>query len=254
MSLRRITLNTAAMSSVTLLRMLVQTLIIPVLARILSPSDYGIVAMAMPFIFFAMMFADAGMGVSLVRTSDTEHSIWSTSFWLTVLIGLGLTLAVVIVGFIAASFFAEPRLGPVVAALAIVIFLQAIATIPGAALQQKHRFHTIASIEIAAMIISTAAALVTALQGNLHTMPPNYSSPSIILPSGRMPFSAYMKCANISYLAAIFWAQILSVSFRNPLTTGRLAKCLAPRRSAFIRWHFYSPACPRASSPGHCNW
>jgi len=165
MSLRRLTLNTAAMSTVTVLRMLVQILVVPVLARILSPSDYGVVAMAMPFILFAMMFADAGIGISLVRAPAEDHVTWSTSFWISVLAGLALTLIIVIVGYGAAIFFAEPRLGPVVAALSVVIFLQALATIPGAKLQQQHKFRSIAGIEICAMLVSTLAALITALQG-----------------------------------------------------------------------------------------
>ena len=163
MSLRRITFNTAAMSSVTVLRIGMQLLIVPVLARMLSPADYGLVAMAMPFIFFAMMFADAGLGISLVRTSAQDRSAWSTSFWFSVVAGSILTLIIFGTGYAAATFFAEPRLGPVVAALSLVVLLQAVATIPGIALQQQHRFKVIAIIEICAMVISTLAALTAAL-------------------------------------------------------------------------------------------
>ena len=70
--------------------MLAQLLVIPVLSRLLSPEDYGLVAMAMPFVLFTMCFTDAGVGQSLIRTSREERDVWSTSFWLTVLLGLGL--------------------------------------------------------------------------------------------------------------------------------------------------------------------
>src|ERR1700756_5297111 len=90
MGFRVIAFNTAIMSSVTIFRLLAQLLVIPVLSRLLSPEDYGLVAMAMPFVLFTMCFTDAGVGQSLIRTSREERDVWSTSFWLTVLLGLGL--------------------------------------------------------------------------------------------------------------------------------------------------------------------
>ena len=87
MSLKKLVFDTAAMSSVNVLRILAQFIAVPILSRLLSPADYGIVAIAMPFILFAMMLADAGIGMSLVRTPPTEREEWSTCFWLTVLFG-----------------------------------------------------------------------------------------------------------------------------------------------------------------------
>jgi Polysaccharide biosynthesis protein len=65
-SLRRFVINTSAMSSVNVLRLLAQFFAVPILSRLLSPADYGVVGMAMPFMLFAMMIADAGVGMSLV--------------------------------------------------------------------------------------------------------------------------------------------------------------------------------------------
>lgn len=165
MSLRRLTLNTASMSSVTMLRMLAQIMVIPILARFLSPEDYGIVAMAMPFVLFAMMFSDAGVGMSLVRTAASEHCIWSTCFWFVSFLGLILTLIIIGIAPLLATFLSAPRLEPVVMALALVVLLQAVTTVPGAALQQNHRFGVIASIEIVSMFLSISSAIITAIQG-----------------------------------------------------------------------------------------
>ena len=165
MSLRKIAFDTAAMSSVSVLRMVAQFLSLPLLSRLLSPTDYGIVGMAMPLVLFAMMIADAGIGMSLVRTSDAERGVWSTCFWLSA--GLGLVLAVVTAGSapLAARALAEPRLVPVVMALAAVIFVQAVSLVPGAALQRNHRFKLIAAVEMAATATSIAAAVVLAAGG-----------------------------------------------------------------------------------------
>ena len=153
------------MSSVTILRMLVQILILPVLARFLSPTHYGVVALAMPFVLFAMALSDAGMSASLIRSKTHNDAEWSTGFW--VVTGLGLLLALILtgVGFAGSFFLAEPLLFPVVAALSLTILLQSIATVPGTKLQQNNQFGTIAKIDILSMLISLISALTSAYCG-----------------------------------------------------------------------------------------
>ena len=165
MSLRQVTLGSLAMSSVGILRLMTQLLVLPVLARYLTPEDYGIVAIAMPFVLFAMSFSDAGMSQSLIRTSSQDRTEWSTSFWFTVLLGLALSGVITAFGFGLSVFMNEPLLFPILACLSSIIFLQSLATVPGASLQQNHKFPTIAGIEIAAMFISLMTTLWAALNG-----------------------------------------------------------------------------------------
>lgn len=165
MSLRKIVFNTATISSVNVFRLLAQFISVPILSRILSPADYGVVAMASPFMLFALIIADAGIGMSLVRTPASETRIWSTCFWLSVVLGFMLALIMSATSPLVARIFAEPALAPLVTALGVAVILQAISTVPGVALQQNHRFKTIASIEIASVIIGIAVAVTIALKG-----------------------------------------------------------------------------------------
>ncbi len=165
MAFRGVALGTAAMSSVSILRILAQFLVVPILSRILSPDDYGVVAMAMPFVLFTMVFSDAGLGQSLVRTSRKEMDVWSTSFWLTLLIGIGLALLIAISAPLGALFFEEPRLQPIILALSLVVLLQAGATIPEASLRQNHKFGTIAATEMSAVAAGIGSAVIIALNG-----------------------------------------------------------------------------------------
>jgi PST family polysaccharide transporter len=162
---KAIAFGTAAMSCVGILRILAQFLVIPILSRLLSPADYGVVAMAMPFVLFTMIFTDAGVGQSLIRTAQKEEGIWSTSFWLTIFLGLGLGLMIAIMAPAGAFFFEEPRLQPIVLALSAVVLLQAGATIPEASLRKNHRFGIIASTEMTAVAAGIAMALIVALNG-----------------------------------------------------------------------------------------
>jgi O-antigen/teichoic acid export membrane protein len=165
LSLRKIAAGTAAMASVNVLRILSQVLVLPVLSRFLSPADYGIVGIAMPFILFAMMLADAGIGMSLVRTPATEREEWSTCFWLSVLFGFVLAIIVVGLAPLAATLFSEPSLSPIVMTLAVIVFLQAIFLIPRAAQQQCHQFHIIAATEMSSIVVGIGTAVLIAVYG-----------------------------------------------------------------------------------------
>jgi PST family polysaccharide transporter len=165
MMLRRTLFDTAAISSVNVIRMLAQFLAVPLLARILSPTDYGVVAMAMPFVLFAMIFTDAGIGMSLVRTPASERGTWSTCFWLSLSLGGFFAVIMAMSAPWAAWIFAAPQLEPVVLALSLVVFIQSLGAVSGAALQQQHRFRHIAAIEIATTIIGIGTAVIIALAG-----------------------------------------------------------------------------------------
>lgn len=159
MSFKSILSGTAAMSAVRVVRLAAQFVAVPVLARLLTPEEYGLVALAMPFALFAMMLADAGMGMSLVRTPLAARAEWSSSFWLTLLFGAALAGLMLLIAFPAARLFDEPPLAPMLVVLAFVVLAQAIHVIPISALQQAGRFRTIALVDVSA----TALGLITAV-------------------------------------------------------------------------------------------
>src|SRR5271156_4275752 len=116
-----------ALSASTTLRLLLQFLMLPVLSRLLEPADFGLAAMAMPFIVFAQLISDAGLGQSLIRIDGEEKATWSTAFWL--LVGTGAIIAVCLAGIapLVAWIYHEPRLRPIIMTLALVALMQSLA-------------------------------------------------------------------------------------------------------------------------------
>lgn len=164
MSLKHITINTFAMSSVGLFRILSQIVAIPITARYLSPHDYGLMATAMPFIVFSMIISDAGISSSLIRSKSIAVSEWSSNHWFITLIGIILASLMCCIGYLMSIYFEENSLFLIICALSISIFLQCVTTTPGAALQNKHKYSTIAIIEI----ISIMLGLLTAIGGVIN--------------------------------------------------------------------------------------
>lgn len=136
-----------------------------ILARILSPQDYGINAMAMTVTGFAGMFSSFGLSTATVQRADITHEQVSTLFWINVLIGFLITLATAAISPAAAWFYKTPEL------LWVMLTLSAIFTITGfgvqhqALLTRQMRFFSIVSINVISMLAGVVVAIITGYHG-----------------------------------------------------------------------------------------
>jgi O-antigen/teichoic acid export membrane protein len=165
MSIKQIAKGTVLIVSMNVVRILVQLFSVPVIARFLTPVDYGLAAMAMPIILFVMMIADAGLGASLVRTGKSDQPVWHTCFWLSAALGVVLAGGMALLSPVAGALLNEPRVVPLITTLAAIVAIQTFTIVPGAALQQQGRFGTIAATEIVAIGASIGTAVVCAVEG-----------------------------------------------------------------------------------------
>ena len=73
----------------------VQLTMLPLMAHLLGPAEFGLYALALPTVAFCMILADGGLTASLARESTESTLIWSTGFWVTMVIGAALSLMIV---------------------------------------------------------------------------------------------------------------------------------------------------------------
>ncbi len=140
-------------------------IVLPILARLLTPADFGLVAMAMAFVAFFTMFNDLGISAALVRADEPSAAFWSSAFWTNLALGGCLTLLVFAVAPWIAIFFNEPVVESLVRGLSCVLLMHCVFLVPMAWLQRSFRFRTIAIIDASAAIISAIVAIVLALKG-----------------------------------------------------------------------------------------
>ncbi|MBO6687422.1 MAG: lipopolysaccharide biosynthesis protein [Henriciella sp.] len=153
--------------SVTLTKNLGQFLIvIPVLARILTPEQFGLLAMAMTLVGFLTMFNDLGISAALVRAEKPSTAFWSSAFWLNLGFGLTMTVAAYFAAPWVAIFFGEPQVEELVQVMSCILMLHCIFLVPMAWLQRNYKFRTIALIDLSAIALSSAAAIYLALTGH----------------------------------------------------------------------------------------
>jgi O-antigen/teichoic acid export membrane protein len=136
-----------------------------VLARLLEPEDFGLVAMVTVVTGVFSLFKDAGLSMATVqRASITDEQI-STLFWINLLVGALLGFLTVAIGPVLVAFYHEPRLFWVAMALAAGFVVNAAGVQHGAILQRQMRFAALAVIDILSLLSSIAAGIALAAGG-----------------------------------------------------------------------------------------
>lgn len=164
--LHRRSLRGGAISMAALaLNVVVQVCSTVVLARILLPEDFGLVAMVSAVTGFASIFVDLGTRDAIAqRHSITEGEV-SALFWITLGTGLALTTITALSAPLIARFYGEPRLGLVTMALSVTFVLPALYFQQHALMRRALMFRTLALIEVGASLLSTAIAIALAYHG-----------------------------------------------------------------------------------------
>jgi PST family polysaccharide transporter len=135
------------------------------LARLLAPSEFGIVAMVMPLVGFVQMFTDLGLLQVTVQKPEITQNELSALFWVSVAVSTGLALLVVLLSPLAAWFYHEPRATAVTAAVGSLLILSGLAAQPMAVMNRQMRFVPLAIIDIAAAVAAGVGGIAAAADG-----------------------------------------------------------------------------------------
>jgi len=136
-----------------------------ILARLLTPNDYGLVGMVLVVIGFVEMFKDAGLSMATVQKAEITHEQISTLFWLNVLISVLLGLCVLLSAPLLAWFYGKPELASITIVLSFSFIISGL-TIQHQALQRRHmRFGALAFIQIASQAFSLVVMIGLAYFG-----------------------------------------------------------------------------------------
>jgi len=136
-----------------------------VLARILSPADYGLQAMVLTLTNLVSLLKDAGLNFSTVNRETLTDEEISTLFWINAALGLSLTLIVAGLSFVLVVFYKDPRLFWITIASSSIFFLNGLAVQHRALLDRSLRFTTNATIDTLSAIFGTVVAIVMAAMG-----------------------------------------------------------------------------------------
>ena len=136
-----------------------------VIARILSPADYGVIGMILVFIVIANIFIDSGMSQALVQRKDRSAEDMATAFYFNVAISVICYIVLFFSAPAIANFYSVPILVPILRILGLNIVIAAFATVQRANLLAKLDFKTIAVVNICSVTVSGGVGIWMAYAG-----------------------------------------------------------------------------------------
>ncbi|MCK4524844.1 MAG: MOP flippase family protein [Candidatus Andersenbacteria bacterium] len=147
------------------IRLLLHFIVIAILARLLTPKDFGLLAMTVVFTGFVMTFCDFGITAALIQHKKLTEEHLSSSFWINVLTGFVLTLLLIIVAPLIANFYNESRLTLIISVLSLTFFIYSFSVVQTALFTKELDFKSLAVVEISAVLISGIIAIILAFSG-----------------------------------------------------------------------------------------
>lgn len=136
-----------------------------VLARILSPSDFGLVGMIVVVTGFAQTFSDMGLSNALIHRQHVEEKHLSSLFWMNIVAGIVVFVLILVFKSKIAVFFHQPVLSKYLVFAALLFLLIPLGQVFKTLLQKELQFQTLSKIEMGAMITYSISAISMAMAG-----------------------------------------------------------------------------------------
>ena len=136
-----------------------------VLARLLTPDDYGLVAMAAAFMAVINNLSDLGLPLAIVQREDVTKDQINALFWINVLVGFCAFILGALAAWPIAWYYGNPTLIPIVIALATAFIFNGLFAQHEAVLKRRMQFTRLSTVSIVALVVSIVAAIIAALLG-----------------------------------------------------------------------------------------
>lgn len=147
------------------LKFLLSTASTIILARLLTPQDFGLVGMVAIIYGFVSMFQYLGLSTATIQWEGLSHEQVSTLFWINLALSSLIALIVIASAPAIARFYHEPRLVGITIGYCLSLFLTGLFIQHEALLNRQMRFLAIAVIDISALLIGLLAGIVAAWYG-----------------------------------------------------------------------------------------
>ncbi len=136
-----------------------------ILARLLSPSDYGVVGMVGIFFAIAQTFIDSGFGSALIRKNDCSDEDYSTAFYFNIVVGLVCCILLSAASPFIADFLNTPILKDLIKVMSLNMFVSSFAIVHASKLTHSVDFKSQAVVNLVTAIVSGVSGILLAYNG-----------------------------------------------------------------------------------------
>ena len=143
----------------------VQFVLTIILARLLEPTDYGLIALVLVVVNIFSIINETGLGASLIQKIDRDELDFSSVFVLNIILGVSLYLIVFLLSPLIAIFFNENQLTELIRVVGITLIINSFGVVQNTKLMINVDFKTQARVSFPSIIISGIIGVVFAYQG-----------------------------------------------------------------------------------------
>lgn len=136
-----------------------------ILARLLTPKEFGIVALITVFINFFNLISDFGIGPAVVQNQSLTGEDIESIFSFSLIFGIILAVLFFFASSLIANFYNEPRLVLISRLLSLSVLFNSVQIIPRALLQKSLKFKQIGIVIVSVQIFSGITAIIMAFSG-----------------------------------------------------------------------------------------
>ncbi|MEW5858966.1 MAG: MOP flippase family protein [Cyanobacteriota bacterium] len=140
-------------------------LVFSLLARLLEPEGFGLVALASVFIAFMEIFLDQGLTQAIVQRNELDPEHLDSAFWANLTVGILLTIFGIAFAEPIANLFNNPQLEPIIQWLSLSFLFGAFSRVQQAIFHRKLAFKVVAVRSLAATLLGGTVGVVMAFQG-----------------------------------------------------------------------------------------
>lgn len=144
---------------------IVALIVSAILARLISPAEFGIVSLATVMIAFFSIFTNMGIAPAIIQRNDLTEKNLDSIFSYTIIFGLGLCALFFSCSWLIARFYDNSQLIPICQLLSINLLLLSINLVPNALMLKNKRFKLIAQRTFSVQIVGGSLAIWAALSG-----------------------------------------------------------------------------------------
>ena len=142
-----------------------QFIITVILARLLSPGDFGLLGMTTVFTGFVAIFNNMGISGALIQKQDADERHLSSAFWLNIAVGIVLTFLMIAASPLIASFYNKPQLEPIIMVMSLNYFLASFTIVQQTILAKNMDFKRLAARDIISVIAGGLVGITLAFCG-----------------------------------------------------------------------------------------
>lgn len=162
---RNLAIGSAATSAVNLLKIALQLVLLPLLARLLGPEEFGVFALAVPTVTLIVLLADGGIGTTLAKEDESATEIWSSAFWAMLFLGIVLAALTAGTGVLIGHAVQSQRVAHLIALLSLCIIFLTVSVVPGSRLARRKNLIAPAQSELVATLTGAVVAVTLAFWG-----------------------------------------------------------------------------------------